>query len=137
MKMLVLMMIKSLPAWLLIIPLAILNGVLRDTLLSPWLGPQVALPLSGVLLCGLILLVAAFALPRLVRGPARLFWWIGLFWMLLTVLFESAFGLANGSTVRQLLTAYDVTSGNLWLLVVLYTAIAPWIGAKWHGACLN
>ena len=102
------MIFKSLPAWLLIIPLAILNGVLRDKVLTPWLGAQVALPLSGVLLCGLILLVTTLVLPRWVRGPATLYWRIGLLWMLMTVLFESAFGLANGSSAQQLLAAYDV-----------------------------
>ena len=127
------MILKSFFAWLSIIPLAILNGALRDKVLTPWLGPQVALPVSGVLLCMLILLVAVLVLPRLIRGPASLFWQIGGCWMVLTVIFESALGLAGGSSVQQLLAAYDVTTGNLWALVVLFTAIAPWLGAKLRG----
>jgi hypothetical protein len=37
--------------------LAVLNGGVRDTWLSPWLGDTVARALSTVLLCGLIILV--------------------------------------------------------------------------------
>ncbi len=118
---------------MLIIPLAIFNGLLRDTVLAPELGKHVALPASGVLLCLLILLVATLILPRMVHGTAKVFWRIGLLWMALTIAFEFTFGLATGAGFDKMLTAYDVTTGNLWSLVVLFTAIAPWLGAKIKG----
>lgn len=127
------MLLKSLAVWLLIVPLAVANGAFRDAVLAPWLGERVALPVSGVLLCLWILLVAALVLPRCVRGSSRLFWRIGLCWLLLTVLFESALVWATGGGVRQVLAAYDPGSGNLWALVVLFTGAAPWLGAKIRG----
>jgi len=29
-----------------------------------------------------------------------------------------------------LLKAYDITTGNLWLIVVIFMGIAPWLVAK-------
>lgn len=127
------MLFKSFLVWVLIIPLAILNGILREKVLSPWLGPEVALPASGVLLCMLILVVAAWILPHLVQGTAKQFWRIGLFWLVLTVVFETAFGLLAGHSAQQLLAAYNLTTGNLWSLVILFTTVAPWLGAKIRG----
>ena len=40
-------------------------------------------------------------------------------------LVETVMGLAQGLTPAELLTAYDPATGNLWLLVLLTTALAP------------
>lgn len=128
------MLLKSFLVWLLIIPLAVFNGALRDMVLAPKLGKHLALPVSGLLLCLLIMLVATLILPRIIHGSSKVFWRTGLLWMMLTIAFEFTFGLATGGGFTQLLAAYDITTGNLWSLVVLFTGIAPWLGAKIRGA---
>jgi hypothetical protein len=56
---------KSILIWLLIIPLAILNGGLRMEVLIPWLGESCAEPISGVILCLLIFIVSLIFIPRI------------------------------------------------------------------------
>lgn len=118
---------KSLVVWVMIIPLAILNGGFRDKILTPHLGESVGLPMSGIILCLLILLLTTFALPKFARNNFAV---IGIAWVVLTILFEFAFGFAMGESFGELLKAYDITSGNLWLLVVIFIGFAPYLGAK-------
>ena len=121
---------KSLLIWLAIIPLAILNGGLREMVINPLIGERYAQPLSGVLLCIILFVVCWFFIPRIGRGTEKTYWIIGFWWIILTILFETFFGLLTGDTLAELIKAYDITTGNLWLLVILFTGIAPWLTAK-------
>ena len=124
--------IKSLPTWLMIIPLAVLNGALRDFALRSLLG-WYALPVSGVLLCGMILLLAWLRVPRFVRGGSRQLVLAGVVWAVLAVIFECLLGVALNRPWVDLAAAYDLRSGNLWLLVVVCVGLAPWLAAKMRG----
>ena len=124
--------IKSLPTWLMIIPLAVLNGALRDFALRSLLG-WYALPVSGVLLCGMILLLAWLRVPRFVRGGSRQRVLVGVVWAVLAVIFECMLGIALNRQWVDLAAAYDVSSGNLWLLVVVCVGCAPWLAARMRG----
>jgi len=121
---------KSLLIWLTIIPCAILNGAFREVVINPLIGERYGLPLSGVLLCMILFVVCWFGIPRIGRGMAKTYWIIGLLWVILTILFETCFGLLTGDSFMDLIRAYDVTTGNLWLLVILFTGIVPWVTAK-------
>ena len=121
---------KSLLIWLAIIPLAILNGGFRETVINPLIGERHGLIVSSISLCLLIFILCWFCIPRIGTGTAKMYLIIGLWWMLLTVLFETGFGLLTGDSFAELLKAYDITTGNLWLLVVLFVGIAPWLAAK-------
>jgi hypothetical protein len=119
--------LKSLLVWAMIIPLAILNGGLRDHLLTPWLGEAASRPVSAVILSVLILLLSVFVLPRFAKRHLVA---IGIVWVISTVIFETALGLAIGKTLGQLASAYNPAMGDWWLLVVITTGIAPWLGSK-------
>ena len=121
---------KSIFIWLSIIPLAILNGGFREALLIPWIGEGFAEPFSGIILCLLIFLVSLVFIPRIGRGEPTTYWKIGILWIALTITFETVFGLAIGNSLSELLKAYDITTGNLWLIVVIFTGITPWLVAK-------
>ncbi|MBK5722864.1 hypothetical protein JGH11_18495 [Dysgonomonas sp. Marseille-P4677] len=121
---------KSLLIWLAIIPLSILNGALREMVLVPLLGINYALPLSGILLCLLIFILCYVFIPKIGKGTTRSYWKIGLLWIILTILFEFGFGLIMGNTFAELIKAYDITTGNLWLLIVLFTGMVSWLTAK-------
>ena len=43
----------------------------------------------------------------------------------LTILFEFTSGLAGGSSLRELVAAYNPMTGNLWLLVLVTTLLSP------------
>jgi hypothetical protein len=119
--------LKSLLIWLAIIPCAILNGGLREKVLVPLMGMKRALPLSGILLCALIFLVTWFLLPLLGPQTGKTYILIGICWLVATVLFEYLMGLSNGTSREAMLQAYNITTGNLWLVVVLFTAIVPYL----------
>ena len=117
--------IRSLLVWLCFIPVAILNGGLRQYVLVRWFDEVGANALSGVLLSLFILLITWLLLPRIVRYNQKESYRIGIVWMLLTIGFEFIFGLTGGISFRELLSAYNPMSGNLWLLVVVTTFGAP------------
>jgi hypothetical protein len=96
---------KSLLIWLAIIPLAILNGGLREILINPLIGEKYAQLLSGILLCLIIFVLCWFCIPRIGKGTAKTYWIIGLWWIILTVLFETGFGLLIGDTFAELVKA--------------------------------
>jgi hypothetical protein len=121
---------KSILIWLSIIPLAILNGGLRENFLTPWLRENYAQPVSGIILCLLIFIVSFVFIPRIGKGEAKTYWKIGFLWIGLTLVFETLLGLALGGSFGELLQAYDITTGNIWLIVVIFTGIVPWLIAK-------
>ena len=124
--------IKSLLVWLMIIPLAVINGLVRDCVMQPLLG-RYALPVSGLTLCVLVLTLTWLFVPRLGIKDLRQLALVGLVWALLAIVFECLLGFALGRSWADLLAAYDMSSGNLWLLVVVCVGCAPWLAAKMRG----
>jgi len=117
--------LKSVLIWLCFIPVAILNGGLREHVLDRALGEKWALPVSGIVLSICIFLITWLLLPQIVRLSKKNCIIIGLLWTFLTMLFEFASGLAGGSTLRELVAAYNPMTGNLWLLVLATTLLSP------------
>ena len=119
-------LLKSLIVWLCFIPVAILNGGLREYVLYRLFGERLALPVSGILLSLFIFLTAWLMLPRLAKKcDLKDSLAMGLCWGLLTVAFEFAAGIASGSTISELLAAYHPSTGNLWVLVLATTGLSP------------
>lgn len=125
--------LRALVVWTSIVPLAIVNGTLREWLLSPVFG-TLALPLSGCLLAALILLVAWLGAPWLALRRDRDAWRVGGAWAGLTVSFELLLGrFLLERTWTELAGAYDPRDGNLWLLVVAMTFLAPCLARRLRG----
>ncbi|MBN7795892.1 hypothetical protein [Parahaliea mediterranea] len=125
--------LRALVAWLAIAALAIVNGLLREAILIPSLGDAPGLALSGILLCCIILALSYLLLPWL--GARRPVQWllIGISWLLLTLTFETAVGLLQGKSLAVILENYDFKDGNIWPVVLLVTAAAPWWAARLRG----
>ena len=121
---------KSMLVWLLFVPLAILNGALREGVLEPWLGEKIANPISALILCILVSIVSYILIPRLGRGSSRTYLTIGALWVLATVIFETVLGSLMGITINEIIDAYNITTGNLWLIVVIFIGIVPFLIAK-------
>lgn len=123
--------LKAAAIWLTIVPCAILNGMLREELLRPLLGNPAALSISGILMIGLILLVALLFVPRLGSpGNPPPVWKIGLLWMVLTLLFETGIGVLQGASLSMILANYNPSDGNLRIFVVLFTVYAPQLAMR-------
>ena len=128
------MILRALAVWALLLVLAVLNGGLRDTWLSPRLGDTAGRALSSVLLSLLILLAAWLTIrwigPR-TEGQAL---GLGGLWLLLTLAFEFGAGrYAFRKSWPELFADYDLSRGRIWILVLVVTVLAPAVTARLRG----
>jgi hypothetical protein len=121
--------------WVAVIPCAIANGALREFVLAPRLGMRTAQPVSGLLLALAIAAIVAVMVGRIGPRPTATFVGIGLAWLAATVGFEFAIGLAAGKDWPAMLAPYRFADNNLWPLVLVWIALAPWLIARWRGVC--
>ena len=121
---------KALMLWLAIMPCAMANGVLREIVTEPLLGSALALPLSGVLLCAMIFAIAYFFIPKIGKGTLATYIIVGMMWFALTNLFDFSATLASGKPFSDFLAMFDITTGNLWSLVVIVYLATPVLTAK-------
>ncbi len=105
--------------------------MLREKILTPLIGESNALPVSGISLCLMIFILCLLGIPRLGQGNMHTYLTIGLLWIVLTISFKFIFGmLLVGKPFSELMKVYDITTGNLWLFVVLFVGISPLLSAK-------
>jgi TRAP-type mannitol/chloroaromatic compound transport system permease small subunit len=124
-------LIKSFIIWLLFIPLAVANGALRDLVLIPALGETAGRAVSSLALSLLILGLTLLLVRRLGDLTRAGYLVVGLFWLVLTLLFEFSFALlVMGHPMDALLKDYELFRGRLWLIVVTTTFFAPLLAAK-------
>lgn len=124
-------LIRGFLVWLLFIPLAVLNGVLRDLLLTPALGDTAGRALSSVSLSILIFSLTLLLVGKLGAGTRRDYLAVGVSWLVLTLLFEfSFFVLVMGHPMNELLGDFDLFRGRLWLLVLATTFVSPLLAAR-------
>lgn len=106
-------------------PYAIINGGIREKLLIPSFGEKISFPVSGVMLCVMIYVIGFVLLPKLKCSSKRDFRNIGILWVTATLVFEFSMGAATGLSFREMLKAYDFTTGNLWLFIVIFIGFTP------------
>ena len=124
------MLPRALALWFAILVLAIANGMLREALLVPALGPVTGLAASGVVLSLAIVAVAIAGVRWLKPSGAPGCWRVGALWLALTLAFEFSFGrLVQHKSWHELLQAYTFSDGNLWPIVLLATLLAPRLAA--------
>jgi hypothetical protein len=123
-------LLKSILIWFSILVLAILNGAFRNYITTPLIGEKYSRPMSGITLCGLIFIDSLFFIPLLGKGLKRTYIQMGILWVLLTIIFETILGLVQGMSFNKIINAYNITTGDLWLIVVLFIGFVPMIIAK-------
>jgi hypothetical protein len=120
------MIVRSLLIWLVILILANLNGIFRQTILLPRMNELAAYAISTVLLSVLVFVAAWLAMSWI--GPVSIgeAWIIGVLWLLLTLGFEFLVGhYLFGNPWEKLLADYNVAQGRIWPLVLLTVLVAP------------
>jgi hypothetical protein len=125
---------RAVAVWGALLILAVLNGGVRDTWLSPWLGDTVGRALSTGLLCGLIFLVTWWTIGWIRPATAAEALRVGALWLTLTLAFEFVLGhYGFGKPWSELLADYDLRHGRLWLAVLVVTLLAPLWTARLRG----
>jgi hypothetical protein len=127
------MTIRAFAVWLLLLILAVLNGGVRDTWLSPRFGDTLGRAFSSLLLSGLILLATWGTIGWIRPSTSAQALRVGAFWLLLTLAFEFLAGhYGFGKPWAALLADYDVRRGRIWIIVLIVTLLAPWVTARWR-----
>jgi hypothetical protein len=124
---------KYVLAWFPMVLIAIVNGAIREG----WYGKHVSelqahqlSTVTGVLLFG----VYIWVLLRLWRPEsARQAMIIGMVWLAMTVAFEFLFGhYVAKRPWRDLFLDYNLFAGRVWLVVLAWVTLAPYLFYQWH-----
>ena len=122
------MKMRYLAAWFVLLAVAMVNGALRELTYGKYVSELLAHQLScisGILLFAVVIRQYVCLWPPV---SVRQAWGIGLFWMALTVAFEFLFfHYVAGHPWQVLLANYDISSGRLWPLILLWVAVAPYV----------
>lgn len=125
---------RSFLVWLVILGTAIASAVVREIVLVPVMGADLALPVGGLLLTALICLIAFLCLPFFPEKGSRPYIVIGVIWFLLTLSFEFLLGhFVMGQPWHEILQVFDVSAGNLFVVALLATLVSPWLSARVRG----
>ena len=123
--------VKYAVAWLLMPIIGIINGTIRQYAYSNALGELRAHQVStvtGIFLFGLY--IWALTLFWKIRSSAEAIA-IGLIWLTLTIAFEFLFGhYVMKHSWSRLLHDYNLFEGRLWVLVLLWVTLAPYVFHK-------
>jgi hypothetical protein len=113
--------------WILLVILAILNGILRESLIKPRVSEQTAHVMSTIILICIFFIAIYLFFSNLKIGYSKMdLLLVGVFWLILTVAFEFLFGhYVMGHPWSKLLADYNILQGRLWPLVLLAVFIAP------------
>ena len=119
---------KYLIAWLVMLLVSIVNGAVRDFAYGKYMDELSAHQLStasSVILLGIIIRIFVKRFPP---ASARQAISIGAFWMALTIAFELLFfHYAGGESWAALLANYNIFAGRVWVVVLTWIAIAPYM----------
>jgi hypothetical protein len=125
---------RTFGGWLLILLLAVINGAFREAFIIPRTNEATGHAISSITLCAAILVVCWFVVGWMKPATAHEAWTIGALWLLLTLAFEFLAGhYLFGAPWRQLLSDYNIFRGRLWVLVLITTAVSPWLVAHNRG----
>lgn len=125
---------KATVIWLVIVVAAIFNGVVREQIIAPWAGADLALPLSGMLLVVLVPVITYISIPCIGSSDQKTYLVVGLFWLVLTLSFEFLFGYyVAGKPWEEIIQVFDIRKGDLFIVVLVVTATSPWLAAKFRG----
>lgn len=122
------LLVRACAVWLLLLIVAVLNGTVRQAFLVPAFGEHAGHVVSTLMLSTLIFVVAWLLFAWLDIVTPSEAWLVGGLWLILTIAFEFLAGhFLFGAPWSKLLADYDLTHGRIWILVLIVTAITPWL----------
>jgi hypothetical protein len=111
--------------------MAVMNGALRNAVLTPRLGELAGHVASSVILCIALLVVTWLTIGWMQPANSRDAALIGVQWVLMTVAFEFLAGhYVFGAAWSSLFADYNVFAGRIWALVLVTSAFAPLLAAR-------
>jgi len=124
-------LLKSTGIWFVIVIAAVLNGLLREKVLVPSIGGELALPVSGIILSALVFSIAFVFVPFIGAIEARTYVLVGFWWVVLTLAFEFLFGhFVMGKSWQEIVQVFNIKKGDVFIVVLIVTAVSPWLAAR-------
>lgn len=123
------LIIRSILTWISFTPIAILNGIIRETTYKNLVGDFAAHQVSTIPAIIAFIVLAYFMLRKYINLAKnwQLFF-IGFFWFIVTVIFEFSFGyFVDGNSWQSLINDYNLFQGRLWLLFLINEIFTPYI----------
>ena len=123
--------LKSLGIWFLLTISAIIVATFRVGVLLPPFGEQTAHQLGTILFLIVQFVIIYLFIKKLRIKETRTLLGIGIFWVVITIIFEFVFGhFVMGHSWQKLFADYNLLNGRLWVLVLLNNIAAPLISGK-------
>ena len=129
------MLTRTLLSWGLLLVVAIGNGFVRESWITPRAGRGVGHALSTVTLTVLIVLVGSVATGWIGLRTIQEAWTIGVTWLVLTLAFEFLAGhFVFGRPWTELFAEYNLFAGKIWIMVLIVTLMTPIVAFIRRGA---
>lgn len=121
---------RALLAWLLMMAIETIHGVLRNRFLAPVVGDFRARQIGVFIGSALILCIAVLLIGWIHPTSERTLLAIGALWLALTLAFEFGLGRALGRPWDAMLADYDLSRGGLLSIGMVVLALSPWVAAR-------
>ena len=120
-------MFKYFLLWFPMLLIAIGNGMLREFVFKKYLSELTAHQLSTGTLTIFFAFYIGFVVQRFPHSSVTHTIFIGLMWLVLTLVFEFGFGRYRGNSWEKLFEDYNLWKGRLWVFIPIWVAVAPYI----------
>jgi hypothetical protein len=125
------LLVKAFGFWLIMLLAAFINGAIREILIVPRAGGQIGHVIGVVGLSSVVFVISYVFVKTLGTLPSSTLLLVGLFWLVLSLLFEFGFfHYVMHEPWSKLLADYNVFRGRLLIVVWLSTLLSPWICGK-------
>jgi len=117
--------------WFIIVIVAVINGIFRESILVPYFGEAVALPASGITLAIIIFMIIYLSFKLFSKNKYLSYLYIGIQLVTMTLVFEFVFGhYVIGKSWSELLQVFNILEGDLFILALLVSLLSPLLVAK-------
>ena len=124
-------LLKAFGFWFVMLLAAFINGGIREMLIAPRAGEQVGHIISVIVLSSAIFVIAYVFVKTLGTVPSSMLLLIGLFWLVLSLLFEFGFfHYVMHEPWSKLLADYNILRGRLLIVVWLSTLLSPLVWGR-------
>lgn len=123
-------MLKYFLLWFPMVFIAIVNGTARDLWYKKYIDELAARQLSTLSLIIFLGVYMFFVIKRFPPQSVSQSLFVGLIWLVLTLVFEFGLGFYRGNSWTQLLDDYNILKGHIWLLIPIWIISAPYIFFK-------
>ncbi|MEO6949468.1 MAG: hypothetical protein ABI123_07560 [Ginsengibacter sp.] len=123
-------MLKYFLLWFPMLLIAVINGTARDLWYKKQIGELPGHQVSTISLIILFGFYIWFVIRTFPPESERQSIFIGLLWLILTLIFEFGFGRFRGISWHKLFEEYNILKGRLWVFILIWTTLAPYLFFK-------